>query len=61
MLSRSIRPAGFIAPCLPTLTHVVPHGPQWVHEVKHDGFRFINRRDGDRVRDGARRHRLEAA
>ena len=34
----------------------VPSGPQWVHEIKHDGFRFICRRDRDRVyvfsRDG---------
>jgi bifunctional non-homologous end joining protein LigD len=28
----------------------VPDGPRWVYEIKHDGFRFICRRDGDRVR-----------
>jgi ATP-dependent DNA ligase len=28
----------------------VASGPQWVHEIKHDGYRFICRRDGDRVR-----------
>jgi bifunctional non-homologous end joining protein LigD len=53
MLSRSAspaRPAGFIEPCLPTLARAVPDGPLWVHEIKHDGFRFIARRDGDRVR-----------
>jgi bifunctional non-homologous end joining protein LigD len=53
MLSRSsptTRPAGFIEPCLPTLACEVPGGPLWVHEIKHDGFRFICRRDGDRVR-----------
>jgi bifunctional non-homologous end joining protein LigD len=53
MLSRSpspTRPAGFIAPCLPTLSLTVPDGPRWAFEVKHDGFRFICRRDGDRVR-----------
>src|SRR5262245_16004799 len=44
------RPPGFIEPCLPTLARTVPTGPQWVHEIKHDGFRFICRRDGDRVR-----------
>jgi bifunctional non-homologous end joining protein LigD len=27
-----------------------PSGPLWIHEVKHDGFRVIARRDGDRVR-----------
>ena len=41
---------GFIEPCLPTNAHSVPTGPQWVYEVKHDGFRFICRRDGERVR-----------
>lgn len=28
----------------------MPDGPRWAFEVKHDGFRFIARRDGDRVR-----------
>ena len=49
------RPVGFIEPCLPTLGHAVPTGPPWVHEIKHDGFRFICRRDGDRVRVFSRR------
>jgi bifunctional non-homologous end joining protein LigD len=43
------RPPGFVEPCLPTLSHTVPSGSQWVHEIKHDGYRFICRRDGDRV------------
>jgi bifunctional non-homologous end joining protein LigD len=52
MLSRSRfpHPTGFIEPCLPTLAHSVPDGPRWAFEVKHDGFRFVCRRDGDRVR-----------
>jgi bifunctional non-homologous end joining protein LigD len=54
ILSRSAAPArrtlGFIEPCLPMPVHCVPSGPQWVHEIKHDGYRFICRRDGDRVR-----------
>jgi bifunctional non-homologous end joining protein LigD len=49
------RPEGFIEPCLPTLGETVPAGPQWVYEIKHDGFRFICRRDGDRVRVFSRR------
>jgi hypothetical protein len=49
MLSPAL-PVGFIEPCLPTLARAVPSGPQWAFEVKHDGFRFIARRDGDRVR-----------
>ena len=48
-------PPGFIEPCLPTLARSVPVGPQWVHEIKHDGFRFIRRREGDRVRVFSRR------
>jgi bifunctional non-homologous end joining protein LigD len=43
-------PPGFIEPCLPTNRHAVPTGPQWAYEIKHDGFRFICRCDGERVR-----------
>jgi bifunctional non-homologous end joining protein LigD len=50
MLSRSPSPTGFIEPCLPTPSRIVPDGSRWAFEVKHDGFRFIARRDGDRVR-----------
>jgi ATP-dependent DNA ligase len=48
----SLRPlaAGFIAPCLPTKTDKLPSGGQWLHEIKHDGFRVIARKDGERVR-----------
>ena len=42
-------PPGFIAPCLPTNAQAVPAGAQWIYEIKHDGFRFICRRDGERV------------
>ncbi len=48
-------PPGFIEPCLPTNGHAVPSGPQWVYEIKHDGYRFICRRAGDRVRVFSRR------
>jgi bifunctional non-homologous end joining protein LigD len=44
------RPPGFIEPCLPTNGSAVPCGPKWAYEIKHDGFRFICRRDGYRVR-----------
>jgi len=43
-------PAGFIAPCLPTKADTPPSGEAWLHEIKHDGFRVIARKDGDRVR-----------
>jgi len=42
--------AGFIAPCLPTKTDKLPSGSQWLHEIKHDGFRIIARKNGDRVK-----------
>jgi bifunctional non-homologous end joining protein LigD len=43
-------PAGFIAPCLPTKTSTPPSGALWLHEIKHDGFRVIARKDDKRVR-----------
>src|SRR5213082_4117632 len=49
MLQRTF-PAGFIAPCLPTKTDKLPSGDLWLHEIKHDGFRVIARKDGNRVR-----------
>jgi ATP-dependent DNA ligase len=49
MLQRTL-PAGFIAPCLPTKTDKLPSGSQWLHEIKHDGFRVIARKDGAQVR-----------
>jgi bifunctional non-homologous end joining protein LigD len=49
MLQRTL-PAGFIAPCLPTKTTTLPSSSQWLHEIKHDGFRVIARKDGARVR-----------
>jgi ATP-dependent DNA ligase len=42
--------AGFIAPCLPTKTDKLPSDDLWLQEIKHDGFRVIARKDGDRVR-----------
>jgi ATP-dependent DNA ligase len=36
--------------CLPTRTKVVPDGPDWLHEVKYDGYRLRVERDGDHVR-----------
>jgi ATP-dependent DNA ligase len=43
-------PAGFIAPCLPTNASQPPSGEEWLHEIKHDGFRVIARKDGERVK-----------
>ena len=49
------RPPGFIEPCLPTSADAAPSGPQWVFEIKHDGFQFICRRDRDHLRVFSRR------
>ena len=50
MLRMRTLPAGFIAPCLPTKTDKLPSGGLWLHEIKHDGFRIIARKNGERVR-----------
>src|SRR6266516_6033176 len=42
--------AGFVPPCLPTKALEPPSGTLWLHEIKHDGFRVIARKDGNRVR-----------
>ena len=36
--------------CLPTSGKAVPSGPDWIHEVKYDGYRLRVERNGDRVR-----------
>jgi bifunctional non-homologous end joining protein LigD len=43
-------PLGFVAPCLPTKAPQPPTGEAWLHEIKHDGFRVIARKGGNRVR-----------
>src|SRR6476646_6461178 len=51
MLSRPrTLPTGFIQPCLPTKAPRPPSGGMWLHEIKHDGFRVIARKQGARVR-----------
>jgi bifunctional non-homologous end joining protein LigD len=46
---------GFIAPCIATRAPKPPAGPEWVHEIKHDGYRLQVRRVGDQVRLFTRR------
>jgi ATP-dependent DNA ligase len=43
-------PRSFVPPCLPTKAPQPPTGEAWLHEIKHDGFRIIARKDGNRVR-----------
>jgi bifunctional non-homologous end joining protein LigD len=45
-----VLPAGFVAPCLPTTAPQPPSGDGWLHEIKHDGFRVIARKNGHRVK-----------
>jgi len=49
-LFRSRLPVVSIEPCLPSLAKTPPTGPDWIHEIKHDGFRVMARRDGKKVR-----------
>jgi bifunctional non-homologous end joining protein LigD len=49
------RPSGFVEPCAPSKVTRPPSGPNWVHEIKHDGYRLIVRKVGDRVRLFTRR------
>jgi bifunctional non-homologous end joining protein LigD len=41
---------GIIEPCLPSPAKVPPSGPGWLHEIKHDGFRILARKDASGVR-----------
>jgi len=34
-----------------------PDGPEWTHEIKHDGFRLLARKDGEKVRLWSRQGR----
>ncbi len=45
-----IRPSGHIEPCLPSPAERPPSGDGWLHEIKHDGFRIMARRDSAGVR-----------
>src|SRR3954471_1350842 len=39
-----------VVPAPSDLTPKPPSGAHWLHEIKHDGFRVIVRKDGARVR-----------
>jgi bifunctional non-homologous end joining protein LigD len=62
------RRLGHIEPCLPSPAAQPPSGDGWLHEIKHDGFRIMARRDSAGVRlitrhghDFTRRFPLAAA
>src|SRR5215471_19846190 len=48
--SPRMRVSAFIEPCLPSPADRPPSGPDWIHEVKHDGYRLMARRDPVGVR-----------
>ena len=48
--SRRSPPVGFIRPCAPILVTRPPSGPQWLHELKRDGYRIMAHCSGDKVR-----------
>ena len=39
----------FVAPELATLDTEVPAGPNWLHEIKYDGYRIVGRKAGDAI------------
>jgi bifunctional non-homologous end joining protein LigD len=41
---------GIVEARLPSPAKVPPSGADWIHEIKHDGFRILARRDGAGVR-----------
>jgi len=51
----AVSPSVFVDPCVPTLAKVPPTGPAWIHEIKHDGYRMLVWREGERVRLFTRR------
>ena len=46
--------AHFIPPCQPTHADRPPRTPNWIHEIKHDGYRLMVRRDGSGIQFGVR-------
>jgi bifunctional non-homologous end joining protein LigD len=36
-------------PCIPTRGTKVPASKNWIHEIKHDGYRLIVQRESKRV------------
>ena len=51
MLLHSRRlPPGFVQPRLPSSADQPPFGDKWVHEIKHDGYRMMVRRNTVDVR-----------
>ena len=43
-------------PCIPTRGTKVPAGPDWLHEIKHDGYRLMVWRAPNVCCRGKKRH-----
>jgi bifunctional non-homologous end joining protein LigD len=50
MLWRTAKPPGLIEPCIPIAVSKPPVRPQWIHEIKYDGYRLIARKRDRRGR-----------
>jgi hypothetical protein len=48
MLLRRVALPDFCEPCLPSPADKPPAGAGWLHEIKHDGFRMLVRREHSR-------------
>jgi bifunctional non-homologous end joining protein LigD len=49
------QPIGFIELCIPARADKPPVGSDWIHEIKHDGYRMMVRKQDDRIRLFSRR------
>jgi ATP-dependent DNA ligase len=49
-LRRRVRRSVIFEVCLPRKAKSPPSGTGWIHEIKHDGFRILARRDAKGVR-----------
>jgi hypothetical protein len=56
LLMRNLRLSPYLHPmvktcefCIPTIGKAVPSAPEWLHEIKYDGYRRRVEREGDRV------------
>lgn len=50
MLAQSIPRPGFVPTMQPTLVDAAPEGDDWIHEIKHDGYRTELVLNGDESR-----------
>ncbi|HTL16585.1 MAG TPA: non-homologous end-joining DNA ligase [Patescibacteria group bacterium] len=48
--AKSLAPPAFISPMKATLVSNLPEGPEWLYEVKWDGYRALAAKSGDTVR-----------